>query len=48
MKNYISPELKFKTYSLIEKISIVEDEIDAGDIIWGSSTATENEPWEAN
>ena len=44
MKNYISPELKFKAASLIEKIS-TDGEIDAGGIIWGSSTATENEPW---
>lgn len=45
MKNYISPELKLEVISLREMISNEEDGIDAGGIIWGSSTATENEPW---
>lgn len=44
MKNYISPELKFKAASLIEKIS-TDGEIDAGGIYWGPSTAKEEDPW---
>lgn len=43
MKNYISPELNYIKTSLREKIS--NDGFNAGDLQWGTSTATENDPW---
>ena len=44
-KNYIKPAFSMKTISSNEKISVTVEVGDANDIHYGSSTATENDPW---
>lgn len=45
MKNYIKPTFSIKTISSREDISVTVEVGNAKDIHYGSSTATENDPW---
>lgn len=44
-KNYIKPIVSIKTISSSENISVTVEVGNASDIHYGSSTATENDPW---